>query len=348
MTSKETQWGQGEIKLQHRRIRTHGKHHRRFVQRRGAGLGKVFDGHVISGLGDVLVGVGGGVGRTVNGALNLFGLGEEDIPPGLLYMLGVVGLLAKMAKADGHVDKTEIKLMQDLFKAWELDRDALKKFQKAFNDFKDDATKIAELAEAVTAASVQMSPADEGLDLRIDAYRYLFLMALADENLDDSEIVILRTIPSALGLKDEVFEWMASELLGDGPQGNANAALEEAYRVLGVNADASDAEVNNAYRRKIAKFHPDKILGKQLDSEWVEIANEKSAEINEAYNIIRNARQLGQSIQASAPAECDADGLVYDCPHCGMRFSVSEDSEEYLVPCPECGNQLDLTELNPL
>ena len=45
----------------------------------GGGLGKVFDGEVIDGLGDVLGGLGRGVGRIVNGALNLFGLGEEEI-----------------------------------------------------------------------------------------------------------------------------------------------------------------------------------------------------------------------------------------------------------------------------
>lgn len=314
----------------------------------GAGLGKVFDGHVMSGLGDVLAGVGGGVGRTVNGALKLFGLGEEDTPPELLYMLGVVGLLAKMAKADGHIDKTEIQLMQELFKAWELDGDMLKSFQNVFNEFKNDATEIGELAEAVTAASVQISPADEGLDLRIDAYRYLFLMALADENLDDSEIAILRTIPDPLGLKDEVFDWMASELLGGGPQGNANAALEEACRILGVSADASEAEVNAAYKRKIAKFHPDKILGKDLDPEWMELANAKSAKINEAYNIIRNARKLEPPIQAPSPGKSDTDSLVFACPHCGTRFSVAEDSDEYMIACLACGKQLDLTELNPL
>lgn len=314
----------------------------------GSGLGKVFDGRVLSGLGDVLVGVGNGMGRTVKGALNLFGLANGDIPPEFQYMLGVVGLLAKMAKADGHVDVTEIHFMQELFKTWELDGDLLKTFQKAFNELKDDNTPISDLAALVTAASVNLSPDDEGVKLRIDAYQYLFLMALADENLDASEIAILRTVPDALGLKDEVFEWMASELLGNGPNGNSKAALEAAFRILGVNPDASDAEVNAAYKQKIAKFHPDKILGKDLDAEWMELANAKSAEINEAYNIIRNARKLEPTTQTSASAEVDAASLVFACPHCGTRFPVSDDSGECMFPCPHCAQQLDLTELNPL
>lgn len=46
--------------------------------------------------------------------------------------------------------------------------------------------------------------------------------------------------------------------------------------------------------------------------------------------------------------EAPHDSLSYACPHCRTRFSVAEDSEEYMVACPACGKQLDLTELNPL
>ena len=323
--------------------------------------------------------IGRGVNQTVHRTMDFFGLGAEEIPPESRYMYGVVGMLAKMAKADGHVDATEIRLMQELLKTWGLKGDDLQTFKNVFNELKDDDTDIAELAEIAIVASAEMSPDDEGLDFRIDAYRYLFLMALADENLDDSEIAILRTIPDPLGLKDEVFEWMASELLEDGPEGDAKAALGEAYRILGVDADASDAQVRSAYKRKIAKFHPDKIQGEDLDSEWMELANAKCAEINEAYNIVRNARKLGKPArEAKAPGaqntrrrgrkphvlreECvdlsqipglptpdsEGDSLTYACPHCKKRFSVPEDSEEYLVACPGCGKQLDLTELNPL
>jgi len=41
-------------------------------------------------------------------------------------------------------------------------------------------------------------------------------------------------------------------------------------------------------------FHPDKIEGKDLDPEWVELANQKSAEINQAYETIQAARRTGR------------------------------------------------------
>ena len=39
--------------------------------------------------------------------------------------------------------------------------------------------------------------------------------------------------------------------------------------------------------KKIAAFHPDKIEGKDLDPEWLELATKKSAEINQAYETIK-------------------------------------------------------------
>ena len=85
---------------------------------------------------------------------------------------------------------------------------------------------------------------------------------------------------------------MAQQLAGNGSGGDAsNAALADAYATLGVSPDASDAEVRRAYMRKIAAFHPDKIEGKDLAPEWLELANQQSAKINQAYETIMAARE---------------------------------------------------------
>ena len=41
----------------------------------------------------------------------------------------------------------------------------------------------------------------------------------------------------------------------------------------------------------MAAFHPDKIQGKDLDPELVALANEKSTQINQAYETIKAARR---------------------------------------------------------
>ncbi|MDH5823021.1 DnaJ domain-containing protein [Luteimonas sp. RD2P54] len=63
------------------------------------------------------------------------------------------------------------------------------------------------------------------------------------------------------------------------------------YRVLGVGEDASEAEIDQAYRRLMAQYHPDRLSGAapELRAE----AEKKAREINGAYDRIRSLRGRG-------------------------------------------------------
>ena len=259
----------------------------------GTGLGKVFDGDIVDGLGDVLGAPLKAAGRTMNSALNLVGLGEEEVQPATGFLLMEIAVLAKLAKIDGRVDREEIAFMNAKFDELGLDAETKKAMKAFFNEQKKDVSDVLQCANAAAQYAVQLSPGDEGIDLRVGLYRDLFLMAAADREMSDNEIALLRTIPEALGLKEEAFEYMAQELFGTGDDDadDSDAALAKAYATLGVSPDAADDEVRTAYKRKMAVFHPDKIEGKDLDPEWVELANQKSAEINQAYEAIKSARR---------------------------------------------------------
>jgi hypothetical protein len=56
------------------------------------------------------------------------------------------------------------------------------------------------------------------------------------------------------------------------------------YELLEVPADASAAEVKSAFRREIAKYHPDKV--QHLGQEFQEIAATKAAELTQAYKAL--------------------------------------------------------------
>lgn len=262
----------------------------------GGGLGKVFDGEIIDGVGDVLGGVFKAGDRAVNGALNLVGLGEDEGEPQVRYTIGLLAMLAKMAKADGRVSKPEIQHINNLLDGWGIEGEAKNSLQQFCNEQKQSVEDIFEVAEGTAQAAAEMSPDDEGADLLVDAYRHLFIMALVDETLDDEELNLLRALPSHLNLKDKVFDLMAQELAGNSGNGNqppasAGSTLADAYTTLGVSPDASDAEVRDAWKKKMAAFHPDRIQGKDLAPEWLELANQKSAEINQAYETIKASRR---------------------------------------------------------
>ncbi len=61
------------------------------------------------------------------------------------------------------------------------------------------------------------------------------------------------------------------------------------YRVLGVTEDASDAEVDQAYRRLISQYHPDKLVG--VAEELRREAEAKASDINAAYDRIQTLRR---------------------------------------------------------
>ena len=60
------------------------------------------------------------------------------------------------------------------------------------------------------------------------------------------------------------------------------------YRVFGLTADASDAELEQAYRRLIGQYHPDRVAG--AAPELRAQAEEKAREINAAYDRIKSIR----------------------------------------------------------
>jgi len=60
------------------------------------------------------------------------------------------------------------------------------------------------------------------------------------------------------------------------------------YSVLGLTSDASDAEIDQAYRRLISQYHPDKLAGAASDLRRQ--AETKAREINGAYDRIKTLR----------------------------------------------------------
>lgn len=65
--------------------------------------------------------------------------------------------------------------------------------------------------------------------------------------------------------------------------------VQAPWRVLGVTEDAPDAEIEQAYRRLISQYHPDKLVG--AAPELQREAEARAREINAAYDRIKQLRK---------------------------------------------------------
>ncbi len=63
---------------------------------------------------------------------------------------------------------------------------------------------------------------------------------------------------------------------------------KDPYQILEVDPQASDEDIEAAYRRQIAQYHPDKVAG--AAKEIRELAEKRASDINAAYDQIQKIR----------------------------------------------------------
>jgi DnaJ-domain-containing protein 1 len=69
-------------------------------------------------------------------------------------------------------------------------------------------------------------------------------------------------------------------------------AGDDPYRILDVDPAAADADIEAAYRRLIAQYHPDRVAN--AAPEIVALAETRARAINQAYETIRKIRRGGR------------------------------------------------------
>lgn len=66
--------------------------------------------------------------------------------------------------------------------------------------------------------------------------------------------------------------------------------LANAYKALGLSPNAPDAQIKQTYRRLMNAHHPDKLVSRGLPPEMLDIAKQKTQEIQSAYELIKKTR----------------------------------------------------------
>lgn len=75
-------------------------------------------------------------------------------------------------------------------------------------------------------------------------------------------------------------------------QDTSSPSLMDAYALLGVGERDGSREIKRAYKRLMAQNHPDKLVAKGLPPEMMEVAKQKTQDIQSAYELIKKARNF--------------------------------------------------------
>ncbi|WP_260261482.1 co-chaperone DjlA [Vibrio intestinalis] len=221
------------------------------------------------------------------------------------FFKAAFAVMGHVAKAKGQVTRQEIELASAMMDRMNLHGQQRKAAQDAFREGKSSDFPLISILEKVKISTGgRFDLLQFFLELQISA-------AFADGDIHPSEREVLHRIAVGLGfssqqleqrlrMQEAAFRFQQGGFGGQaggqqqsgGWQQQASSAnqLADAYNVLGVDEDADSKSVKRAYRKLMNEHHPDKLMAKGLPPEMMNVAKEKSQEIQNAYDLIKKVK----------------------------------------------------------
>ncbi|MEA1942716.1 MAG: molecular chaperone DjiA [Pseudomonadota bacterium] len=191
------------------------------------------------------------------------------------FAMALIGLGAKMAKADGDVSRSEVRAFYEVFRPPPEGRAALDRaFQLATQTTLGFDGYARRLAKRFSCYPAMLEDVLDGL----------FHIAKADGTVTPDEMDYLQRVADIFGFSEAEFRRIRSA--------HIEGANDDPYVILGIDADISDIDLRRAYRRIASQNHPDRLIARGAPPEIQRMADEKMAAINTAYGQILQERGL--------------------------------------------------------
>ena len=196
------------------------------------------------------------------------------------FMIALISLAAKVAKADGKVTQAEIRSFdQFLQNNLRMGSEERKIAARIFNEARDSNISVEDLARQIR--EVMGGRRDQLRDL----VTMLMMVAMADGQLHPEEERVIREVNRHLGLTPHDYD--AAKAIF-----NPTINLESSYNTLGVSSAATDSEIKRAYRNLAKEYHPDVVSNRGMGEDFVKFAEDKMQAVNAAYDQIKKERGL--------------------------------------------------------
>lgn len=234
--------------------------------------------------------VGAALGYAIGWGLRLSILGGLQVVQSSL-LESIFSVMGALCKADRVVTRDEINVVEGIFDRLHLSDAQRAGAKTAFNTGKSPHFDLDAAVDRFARISRGRSPL-------LQLFLQLQCMAVAaDGNVHPAEHDMLVHVARRLGLTERDVAQLEALLRAASAGPSAPGAppsrqrLDDAYAALGVTPGASDAEIRQKYRRLMSQNHPDKLAARGLPESMREVAEERSREINTAYDLIKDARQ---------------------------------------------------------
>jgi DnaJ like chaperone protein len=194
-------------------------------------------------------------------------------------------VMGAIAKVDGRVSEDEIRIARRIMQGMRLGdaevQVAIEHFSRGKARGYEFDTRLAELASELKGRSAL---ARAFVQIQLQA-------AVGAGAVGTEKRQALWRVANALGVTRAELAQIEAIVRGVGSgQPSPAESLAEAYRVLGVNAEASNDEVKTAYRRLMNQHHPDKLVARGLPQSMSGVAEQKTHEVRIAYEKIKTQR----------------------------------------------------------
>lgn len=231
------------------------------------------------------------------GGFGRFFTDQSGLKQQAIFFHSLFAALGHLAKADGQVTPREIQIATALMDDMQLQGDARKEAQDAFREGKSADYPITDtLSSLYENCHGRRDILQVFLEILIQA-------AFADGQVTHGELKVLEKVAKALGFKRKDLDYLLAaydaELRfrqrGQQQQGSKSTysqtqSLADANQILGVSDDDDEKTVKRAYRKRMAEHHPDKLASKGLPKQALEMAKNKTQDIQAAYELIKERR----------------------------------------------------------
>lgn len=188
------------------------------------------------------------------------------------FVASLLVLIAAVMKADGQIKRSELDYVKSRLVAL-LGADQA---QEAVLMLRDILKQNINIQDVTLQIRVNLDYSS-----RLEMLHLLYGIAKADGVVSSEEADIIRTIGNGLGISPNDINAILNMFTD---------SVDAAYKVLEIEASASDDEVKKAYRKMAMRFHPDKVAG--LGKDIQESANEKFRKVQTAYEKIKASRGM--------------------------------------------------------